>query len=51
MKSDGGVSWLQRAFKRAEQQAKDENVPLEEIAIKRWGSLGRCTSTVISELK
>ena len=38
-KGDGGVSWLLRAFKRAEEQAKEEKVPLEEIAKKRWGSL------------
>ena len=38
---DGGVSWLLKAFKRAEEQAKEENIPLEEIAAKRWGSLDR----------
>ena len=40
-KSDGGVSWLMKAFKRAEEQAKEEGIPLEEIAAKRWGSLER----------
>ena len=39
VKGDGGVAWLLKAFKRAEEQAKEENVPIEVIAEKRWGSL------------
>jgi hypothetical protein len=41
LKGDGGVSWLMKAFKRAEEQAKEEGIPLEEIAAKRWGSLAK----------
>lgn len=36
---DGGVAWLKRAFKRAQEQALAEGKSLEEIAEKRWGSL------------
>lgn len=36
---DGGFNWLQRAYNRAVQQAKDEGRPLEEVAAERWGSL------------
>jgi len=36
---DGGLTWLIRAFKRAEDQAKDGGQSLEEIAEKRWGSV------------
>merc|ERR1712168_884619 len=28
-----------KAFKRAQEQAKEEGIPLEDIAAKRWGSL------------
>ena len=28
-----------QAFKRAEEQAKEEGVSLEEVAARRWGSL------------
>ena len=38
---DGGVSWLLKAYKRAEEQSKEENISLEEVASKRWGSLAR----------
>ena len=38
---DGGVTWLLKAYKRAEEQSKEENISLEEIASKRWGSLAR----------
>jgi len=36
---DGGLTWLLRAFKRAEDQAKEGGQSLEEIAEKRWGSV------------
>lgn len=36
---DGGLGWLLKAFKRAEDQAKNEGQSLNEIAEKRWGSL------------
>lgn len=36
---DGGRSWILRSYKRALEQAEAENKSLEEIAIKRWGSL------------
>ena len=36
---DGGASWLRRAFKRAEEQAKAEGKSIEEVAEQRWGSL------------
>ena len=38
---DGGVTWLLKAYKRAEEQSKEENISLEEVASKRWGSLAR----------
>merc|ERR1719228_2530175 len=37
--SDGGLSWLLRAFKRAEDQAKEGGQSLDEIAERRWGSV------------
>eukprot|EP00092_Neocalanus_flemingeri_P033318 GFUD01036233.1.p1 GENE.GFUD01036233.1~~GFUD01036233.1.p1 ORF type:complete len:820 (+),score=317.06 GFUD01036233.1:41-2500(+) len=37
---DGGLTWLIRAFKRAEDQAREGDQSLEEIAEKRWGSVG-----------
>ena len=36
---DGGLGWLLKAFKRAEEQASEGGVPVEEIAEKRWGGL------------
>ena len=36
---DGGRSWILRSYKRALEQAEAENTSLEDIAIKRWGSL------------
>ena len=36
---DGGRSWILRSYKRALEQAEAENKSLEDIAIKRWGSL------------
>ena len=36
---DGGLAWLLKAFKRAEDQASEGGVSLEDIAEKRWGSL------------
>jgi len=36
---DGGLGWLIKAFKRAEDQAKEGNQSLAEIAEKRWGSV------------
>merc|ERR1712179_378036 len=35
----GGLGWLIKAFKRAEDQAKEGNQSLAEIAEKRWGSV------------
>jgi len=42
-----GVSsaWLKKSLKRAEEQALEDKIPLEEIAEKRWGvrrSFTRC---------
>ena len=34
---DGGRSWIEKAYERAVQQAKEEGVPLEDIVKKRWG--------------
>ena len=36
---DGGIEWLIKAFKRAEDQSKEGNESLAEIAEKRWGSV------------
>ena len=36
---DGGLGWLLKAFRRAEDQAGEGGQSLEEIAEKRWGSL------------
>merc|ERR1711997_804261 len=36
---DGGLGWLLKAFKRAEEQASEGGVAVEEIAEKRWGGL------------
>lgn len=36
---DGGRSWILRSYKRALEQAEAEKKSLEEIAVKRWGSL------------
>ena len=36
---DGGRSWILRSYKRAIEQAEVEGKSLEDIAIKRWGSL------------
>jgi len=41
---DGGKSWLRRAYKRAVEQATEENRSLEEVAAERWGSLDRIHS-------
>ncbi|XP_040568373.1 CWF19-like protein 2 homolog [Lepeophtheirus salmonis] len=35
----GPVSWLKKAFKRAEERAEAEGRSIEEIAEERWGSL------------
>jgi len=35
------VAWLLKSFKRAEEQAKEQDVSIEEIAEKRWGSLDK----------
>lgn len=35
------AAWLRKALQRAEEQAKTEGKPLEEIAAQRWGSLGK----------
>lgn len=37
--TDGGASWLHRAYKRAQEQAVAEGRSLEEVAAERWGSL------------
>ena len=37
---DGGLAWLLKAFKRAEDQAAEGGQSLEDIAERRWGSLG-----------
>ena len=34
---DGGRSWIEKAYERAVQQAKEEGVPLEDTVKKRWG--------------
>ncbi|KAJ9590896.1 hypothetical protein L9F63_016078 [Diploptera punctata] len=36
---DYGVDWLQRALKRAKEQAVEEGRSLEAVAAERWGSL------------
>jgi len=36
---DGGLAWLIRAFKRAEDQAREGGQSLDEIAETRWGSV------------
>ncbi len=36
---DGGASWLRRAFKRAEEQARAQGKTIEEVAEQRWGSI------------
>jgi len=36
---DGGLTWLLKAFKRAEDQATEGGISIHEIAEKRWGSL------------
>ena len=36
---DGGLTWLLKAFKRAEDQASEGGISIEDIAEKRWGSL------------
>ena len=36
---DGGLGWLIKAFKRAEDQSKEGNESLAEIAERRWGSV------------
>merc|ERR1719234_787494 len=36
---DGGLGWLLKAFKRAEEQALEGGLAVEEIAEKRWGGL------------
>ena len=36
---DGGCSWILRSYKCTLEQADAENKSLEEIVIKRWGSL------------
>ncbi|XP_065897153.1 CWF19-like protein 2 [Dysidea avara] len=41
---DGGKSWLRRAYKRAVEQAAEEDRSLEEVAAERWGSLDRIHS-------
>lgn len=39
--NDFGVSWMQRALDRVYQKAKEENLPPEEVAAERWGSLDK----------
>lgn len=34
---DGGRSWLERAYQRAEEQAEREGRSLEDVAAERWG--------------
>ena len=34
---DSGNSWIQKAFQRAKEQAKDEGRDLEEVVAERWG--------------
>ena len=34
---DGGVAWLKQAFRRCQEQAKEEGRSLEELAAHRWG--------------
>ena len=41
---DGGRSWILRSYKRAIEQAENEGKELNEIAIKRWGSLDKLHS-------
>ena len=36
---DGGLGWLLKAFKRAEDQVREGGHTLEDIAERRWGSL------------
>lgn len=38
---DHGVGWLQKAFDRVYQQAKEQNKSPEEVAAERWGSLDK----------
>lgn len=45
---DGGRSWILRSYKRALEQAEAENKSLEEVAIKRWGSLEKLHSLLKS---
>jgi hypothetical protein len=43
---DGGLQWRQRALKRAEEQAREAGVSLEEYAKERWGSLDALKSSI-----
>ena len=36
---DGGQSWIHKAYERAKERAKEENVPIECIVSERWGSM------------
>lgn len=36
---DGGSSWIHKAYERAKERAKEENIPLEVIVKQRWGSM------------
>ena len=41
---DGGRSWLLRSYKRALERVKEDNVSLEMIATRQWGSLEKLYS-------
>eukprot|EP00794_Sanderia_malayensis_P018404 gene18404-20259_t len=36
---DAGRSWIEKAYQRAKEQAKDEGRDLEEVVVERWGSM------------
>ena len=37
---DGGVSWLRKAYQRCVERAKEEGVPLEDVAAEQYGVSG-----------
>ncbi len=43
-----GRSWILRSYKRALEQAKEKNVPFEQIAEKQWGSVAKIHSLLRS---
>ena len=43
-----GRSWILRSYKRALEQAKEKNVPFEQIAEKQWGSVEKIYSLLQS---